>query len=281
MSHELPGGRLTHERRVFLLAVFAGLPGSATALILLWIGAFQPKLQWTLTLVILAVWLVAAALLREWVVRPLQTMSNLLGALREGDFSIRARQAKPTDALGLALLEVNTLATTLRQQRLGAVEASTLLRKVMAEIEVAVFAFDGEGHLKLVNRTGERLLGRPAERILDRTAEELGLGETLDGETPRTLDSRYPGGTGRWELRRTTFRQEGLRHHLVVLTDLSRALREEERQAWTRPTGRRTCGRGWPSSRPGPTRSTGSWPPTPAWPAFPRPSWRPWRCGRG
>lgn len=230
----IPGGWLSHERRVLLLAFFIGLPGTATALILLWTGAFTPKVQWTVTLIVVLLWMGSAAVLREWVVRPLQTLSNLLGALREGDFSIRARHAQPDDALGLALLEVNTLGSTLRAQRLGAVEASTLLRKVIAEIEVAVFAFDGAGRLKLVNRAGERFLGRPADRLLDRTAEDLGLADTLEGETPRTVDWRYPGGSGRWELRRTTFRQEGLKHQLVVLSDLSRALREEERQAWQR-----------------------------------------------
>ncbi|HUG40419.1 MAG TPA: ATP-binding protein [Longimicrobiales bacterium] len=233
-EEELSGGWLSHERRVLLLAFFIGLPGSATALILLWTGAFTPKVQWTVTLFVVLLWIGSAAVLREWVVRPLQTLSNLLGALREGDFSIRARKAQPDDALGLALLEVNTLGSTLRAQRLGAVEASTLLRKVIAEIEVAVFAFDGGGRLKLVNRAGERLLGRPAERLLNRSADELGLAGTLEGDTPRTIDWRYPGGSGRWELRRTTFRQEGLRHQLVVLSDLSRALREEERQAWQR-----------------------------------------------
>jgi two-component system nitrogen regulation sensor histidine kinase NtrY len=234
MSPDLSGGRFSHERRVLFLAVFVGLPGSVTALVLLWTGDFALRLQWTLTLLLAGAWLGSALVLREWVTRPLQTLSNLLGALREGDFSIRARSARTDDALGLALHEVNTLGSTLREQRLGAVEASTLLRKVMAEIEVAVFAFDGDGRLKLVNRTGEKLLGRPAERLLDRTAAELGLGEALQGETPRTMDSRYPGSSGRWELRRTTFRQEGLRHHLVVLSDLSRALREEERLAWKR-----------------------------------------------
>ena len=233
-EEELTGGWLSHERRVLLLAFFIGLPGSATALVLLWTGAFSLKLQWTLTVLVVLLWAGSAVVLREWVVRPLQTLSNLLGALREGDFSIRARNAQPDDALGLALLEVNTLGSTLRAQRLGAVEASALLRKVIAEIEVAVFAFDGAGHLKLVNRAGERLLGRPADRLLNHTAEELGLAGTLEGETPRTIDSRYPGGSGRWELRRTTFRQEGLKHHLIVLSDLSRALREEERQAWQR-----------------------------------------------
>ncbi|HKJ91909.1 MAG TPA: ATP-binding protein [Longimicrobiales bacterium] len=231
---EGPGRRhVRHEQRVLALAIFVGLPGALVALILLWTGDFSARLQWTLTLIIAGAWLGAAVVLRAWVVRPLQTLSNLLGALREGDFSIRARNARVDDALGLAMLEVNTLGATLREQRLGAVEASTLLRKVMEEIDVAVFAFDGQGRLQLVNRAGERLLARPGERMLGRSAAELNIAGWLAGPTPRTMDSPTPGG-GRWELRRTTFRQEGLRHHLVVLSDLSRALREEERQAWKR-----------------------------------------------
>src|SRR5207249_319337 len=48
------------------------------------------------------------------------------------------------------------------------------------------------------------------------------------------LDLTFPGRTGRFEVRRGTFRQGGLSHRLLVLSDVSRALREEERQAWQR-----------------------------------------------
>jgi nitrogen fixation/metabolism regulation signal transduction histidine kinase len=88
--------------------------------------------------------------------------------------------------------------------------------------------------LRLVNRAGERLLARPAEQLLDRTAHELGFGELLNGETSRTASLNFPGGTGRWGIRRGSFRQEGRPHQLLVMTDLSRALRDEERQAWQR-----------------------------------------------
>lgn len=226
--------RWTHERRVLLLSLLIGLPGSLVGLVLLWTGDYSLRLQWTLTVFILVFWPGAALVLRGWVVRPLRTLSNLLAALREGDFSIRARGARPDDSLGLAMLEVNSLSRTLREQRLGAVEASALLRKVMAEIEVAVFAFDGADGLQLLNKSAERLLGRSAERVVGQTADELGLADLLHGESPRTVDAAFPGASGRWELRRTTFRQEGLKHQLVVLSDLSRALREEERQAWQR-----------------------------------------------
>jgi two-component system nitrogen regulation sensor histidine kinase NtrY len=226
--------RLRYQQRILLLALLAGLPGAGVGLLLLWTGEFTPKAQWTATLLIAGVWWGAALALRERVIRPLQTLSNLLSALREGDFSIRARGARSDDALGLALLEVNALSETLREQRIGALEATALLRTVMAEIDVAVLAFDADERLRLVNRAAERLLGHPAARLLGRSAEELDLAPCLRGPAPRTLDAAFPGGSGRWEIRRTRFRQGGLPHQLLVLSDVSRALREEERQAWQR-----------------------------------------------
>ena len=126
---------------------------------------FSAKVQWTLTLVIFvfAAGFISAA--REHVVHPLQTMSNLLAALREGDYSIRARGARADDALGEVLLEVNLLGETLRVQRLGAFEATALLRTIMAEIDVAVFTFDPDRRLRLVNRAGENLLGQPIDKL--------------------------------------------------------------------------------------------------------------------
>jgi two-component system, NtrC family, nitrogen regulation sensor histidine kinase NtrY len=203
-------------------------------LVLLRVGGYSPQLQWTVALVVLGFLLALSGAVRSAVVRPLQTLSNLLAALREGDFSIRARGARADDALGLALLEVNALSHTLREQRIGVLEATALLRKVMEEIDVAVFTFDGDHRLRLVNRAGERLLERPAERGLGRTAGELGLEPFLHGEATRTVQHAFPGASGKWEIRRGELRQGGRPHVLLVLTDLSHALREEERQAWQR-----------------------------------------------
>ncbi len=216
------------------MAVAAGLPGSLVALLMLWLGDHTPKVQWTLTVVIVSGWLGFALATQGWVVRPLQTLSNLLAALREGDYSIRARGARRDDALGEVIMEVNALGATLREQRLGAMEATLLLRTIMSEIDVAIFTFDGRHRLRLVNRAGERLLAQPAERLLGRRAEELGLADCLEGDVPRTAQMVFPGGMGRWGVSRTTFREGGLPHQLLVLSDLSRALREEERQAWQR-----------------------------------------------
>ncbi|MGH9711691.1 MAG: sensor histidine kinase [Candidatus Acidiferrales bacterium] len=225
---------LLYERRILLLALAAGLGSTLVAMILLWTGHYSSKLQWTLAVIMIIAWLSFAFTAQSRVVFPLRTLSNLLAALREGDFSIRARGANVEDALGEVLREVNALGETLRQQRLGALEATALLRKVMEEIDVAVFAFDGNGSLRLVNRAGERVLAQPEERLLGRTAEELSLAECLQGETPRIAQIAFPGKSGRWEIHRGSFREGGLAHQLLVITDLSRALRDEERQAWQR-----------------------------------------------
>lgn len=203
-------------------------------MLLLWAGDYSPKVQWTVGLFVGGLWIGVAFTLRERVVRPVQTFSNLLAALLEGDYSIRSRAARSDDALGLAMRELNSLGETLREQRMGALEASRLLRKVMEEIDVAIFTFDDEHRLRLVNRAGERLMSRPAERILGVGADELGLEGCLTGGTHRTEEATFAGGVGRYELRRTTFRQGGKPHQLLVLTDLSHTLREEERQAWKR-----------------------------------------------
>ena len=231
------GHRLKFERRVTLLSLAAGFPGVALCAFLLWYGSYSAQVQWTVDLLLTLLWLGVSFNLKQRIVRPLQTLSNILAAIREGDFSIRGRRALSGDALGEVMLEVNDLGQTLREQRLGAMEATALLRTVMAEIDVAVFAFDGEHRLQLVNRAGEKLLAQPSARLLGRTSEELGLSECLSGPIgsgPNTMQMVFPGGVGRWDVRRSTFREGGAQHQLLVLTDLSQTLREEERTAWQR-----------------------------------------------
>jgi len=226
--------RTPHEQRIFYFALLAGLPALVVAGSLLYAGDYTVKVQWTLGLVMVTFWLGFAIALREQVIRPLHTMANLLTALREGDFSVRARGANRDDPLGDVMSEINMLSGVLQEQRLGALEATALLRTVMEEIDVAIFAFDANETLRLVNRAGQELIAQPAERILGRQAVELDLTDCLTGDSTRVLTRTFAGGTGRWGMRRTSFREGGLPHKLVVIADLSQPLREEELKAWQR-----------------------------------------------
>ncbi len=229
--------KLHHDQHVFLLSLWAGFPAVSVALLLLFLRVEDLKVRWTAGAVVVLVWLLASLAVRERVLRPLQTAANLISALREEDFSMRGRGAGPDDPLAELLLEINLLADALHAQRIGSLEAGALLRRVMDEIEVAVIAFDERGKAVLANRSAERLVGVPLSRLLDSgglDAERLHLAQALAGEPRRVLELTLPGASGRFEIRRSTFRLGGLPHQLLVLADLRRALREEERQAWQR-----------------------------------------------
>ncbi len=219
--------------RVAGLVLLAGLPGGALAVALLAGTGASRDLVISAAVCLAAVVVVAAHLARQHVERPLHTVANLLSAMREGDYSFRARAGRRGDALGEVAGELNRLADLLKTQRLGALEATALLRAVLAEIDVAVFAFDADDRLRLLNRAGQRALGRAAEQALGRQAAELGLADVLAGEAPRVVEGLF-GRSERWAVRRGTVRQEGRPHRLLVLTDVSRELRDEERQAWQR-----------------------------------------------
>ena len=226
--------RLSFEGHITWLVIGSVAPAAVVALSILWLGDYTAKVQWTLTLLIAGCAFGFIMSAREHIVRPLQTMTNLLAALREGDYSIRARGARVDDALGEVLLEINALGETLRTQRLGAFEATALLRTIMAEIDVSVFTFDLDRRLRLVNRAGENLLGQSIDKLLGRRASDLNLEVVLEADQDAPLTLTFPGGAGRWGVRRSSFRERGLPHELVVLTDLSKTLREEERNAWQR-----------------------------------------------
>ncbi len=226
--------RLSYERRVQLFALLITLPGLASAAAFLWTRDWSTSSKLaTLLLLIVGYWLLAAAL-HEHIARPLQTLTNVVAALREEDYSFRLRDAAVTDAFGGLSLEVNELADLLSAQRSRAVEATALLQRVVEEIDAPLFAFDPGRKLVLANAAGERLLQCSSATLLRRTAQECGLSPLLDAANESVISFPPGASSAQWLLRRSAFRQEGVPHTLIVLSDISRVLREQERTAWQR-----------------------------------------------
>jgi PAS domain S-box-containing protein len=233
------------EASVTLMVLVGGFPAAAILMIIIW-SPTAPELEaaglwwiggevrWTLTVLVLASYLGATAAAHQMIVRSLQVVSNLLGALREGDYSIRGTGAKSGSSVGLVMNEVNDLGHTLQRQRAEAVESTALLTHVMEEIDVAVFAFDPDHRLLVVNRAGERMAGKQAAQLTGQPAADLGFTPFLSGETRQMVDRLFKNRHGRYEVRRAVFYRDGRPHHLVVVADLSQALREEEKLAWQR-----------------------------------------------
>jgi two-component system, NtrC family, nitrogen regulation sensor histidine kinase NtrY len=237
-----PGGRkppkkrvrLLYERRINLFALLVALPGLLLGGILTWLQPWTLESKFALLAAVVFVWWLLAMALQEQTTRPLQTLANVISALREEDYSFRARGAATDDALGELSLEVNALADLLADQRIRAIEATALLRRVVGEIEVPLFTFDPDQILRLVNSAGERLLQQPSVRLLGRSATDIGLAACMEAESETVIPLPFQGPHARWMVRRSSFRQKGIPHSLVVLSDVSRALREEERGAWQR-----------------------------------------------
>lgn len=220
-------------QRAVMTATLAALPAVVLALALLWTSVATVPLRIVGTVVVIGALGLGLAILRHRVNRPLQAVANQLAAIRLGDFSQRVRTYAPQDDLGLLFQEANAVAVAMQAERRGALEASSLLRAVMAGIDAALFTFDEAGLLVLVNRGGERLLDAPAAKLVGQPAARLGLADCLVGPTPRVLDERG-AYANRWEMRRSTFYQDGRPHTLVLLTDVRLALQAEEREAWRR-----------------------------------------------
>ena len=224
----------TYDASILLATLTVSAPACALlAAVLVW-RDIPPGLLWGLGGVgaVLTLWF--AVRLRNRVIYPLYTLSNLLEALREGDFSLRGSRARRGDPIGEVVWEINTLSQTLRDQRHKVEETSALLAKVIGATDIAIFTFDSGQRLRLTNPAGERLLARPAAELLGRTADELGIADCLADEDTHIRKRAFPGGAGRFEVRRARFREGGKPHELLVVADLSRALREEERAAWQR-----------------------------------------------
>lgn len=228
------GRRWRYESRLLAFALVAGLPAVLATLVLLVTGDHAARTVWTVAGAVVIWWLLVSVALRNAMVHPVNTVANLLASLREGDFSVRGRGARPDDAMGLALYEVNALRDTLHEQRLGAIEASALLRCTMEEIDVALFAFDDTESLVLANRAGAQLLRPSSDRLLGQSASALGLAGFLRDDLSEGVGMSIPGVEGRWVARRSTFRQRGRPMQLLALTEVGRMLRQEERQAWQR-----------------------------------------------
>ncbi|HTH53961.1 MAG TPA: ATP-binding protein [Edaphobacter sp.] len=226
--------RLSFERRLRLWLLMMGLPAMLLFWVILRAQNADATIQWIILPVIAAVWAFIVSLVIEQITRPLQTLANVVAALREDDYSFRARGAMRNDAMGDLALEINALAGMLQGQRANALEAMALVERVLHSMQSPVLAFDPDGRLKLMNAAAEQMLGVDARKAIGHPAEEFELAYLLQAEDDDLFSLDHGQQSTRWMVNRAAFRLSGVPHTLVVLSDISAALREEERLAWAR-----------------------------------------------
>lgn len=226
--------RISHQRQLEILAFLCGLPGMVAALLLLLAGDYGLKVYLTVFILVGAAWIYFSLRLRSHIIQPLQTASNMLSALREGDFSLKASRVDGEDALAQLFLEINLLNEVLAEHRMDAMEAHALMDKVIQEIDAAVLTFDPERRLTLANEPALKVLGIEREAIRRHYAAEFNLDKALESPANAIIPHPNPDRSGRFTVRKGTYRVGGVPHELLILIDVSRNLREEELQAWKR-----------------------------------------------
>lgn len=222
------------ERRLRLCFYLLGSP--LIALVWWWMRTqdADSSIVWLVLTVTAGLWAFVVSLLMEQITRPLQTLANVVAALREDDYSFRARGASRSDAMGDLALEINALASGLQAQRAGSLEAMALVERVLNSMQSPVLAFDPEGHLKLINRAAEQMLQVDAKTALGLPAETFDLAYLVRASDDDLFSLGEDQQSTRWIVKRASFRLSGVPHSLIVLSDVSSALREEERLAWAR-----------------------------------------------
>lgn len=231
-----PGGRwpARFEKRLLFAILSAGAPGVILSLLLLWRSSYSLDHKVEGSALVVLLWLALSVSTRDSVVNSLRVLSNVVSAMKDEDFSFRATQAISGDALGDLALEINNLSLALAEERLGTLETTNLLRKVMAEAGAIIFAFSPDNRLRIINRAGVHFLGKQEGEVLNCTAQELGIEDLVEGPVWEVVSRVDSGREKRWIVRRASFRQSGKPHRLIVLAEASEALRAEERLAWQR-----------------------------------------------
>jgi nitrogen fixation/metabolism regulation signal transduction histidine kinase len=225
---------IAFQNRLALIALGSGLPATAIAVWFAWTYGPTAELRFIFVVLLLGFWIGCALAVRRRLIFPLQTLANLIEAVRAGDYTLRGRRAAPGDTLGEVVREINKLGETLQRQRLESLEAIALVQTVLEELDTAVLTFDEAQRLRLINRAGAELIGRSPQSLLGRTAREIGMDELLSREGQAVASLSFGGRSGRFEVRKRSFREGGAPHTVLMISDLSRALRDEERRAWQR-----------------------------------------------
>jgi nitrogen fixation/metabolism regulation signal transduction histidine kinase len=222
--------RLSYERRIHLWLIALTAPSVLALGAITYVATRSLTSSAAATAAAAVLIAIAAAYFFDQLIRPLQTLANVVAALREDDFSFRARGARRGDALGDLALEINALASTLQTQRAAARDALTLVERVINSMQSPVLAFDAAGALRLLNPAAAEAFRLTRRLAIGQFAQQLRLEPLLhsaDEDLYTTLNTRF-------SIRRTTFRLNGIPHTLFVLSDVAAALREEERLAWQR-----------------------------------------------
>lgn len=164
-----------------------------------------------------------------------RSLSNLLDAMVQGDYSLRARTSDGDEALNELVDSINSLAIRLNKQRIESVESQLLLKTVINHIDVAIIALNDNNEMVLTNPASKALLMQLkslSESSVDQFIEQLVLSEAITSGKSKIMPISFYDQQRKYHVHLEEYREQGKQQKLLFITDVSNMLRSEERKAW-------------------------------------------------
>jgi diguanylate cyclase (GGDEF)-like protein/PAS domain S-box-containing protein len=130
----------------------------------------EVRRTWLQSLLVLGVALatalvVAAAVLRRYIVRPIEVVSKAMSRVAAGDLDQRI-PVLGRDELSSLALSFNSLTEELRTRHAGFNAEHNKLQTILMSTDEGIVVTDGAGNIVLVNPAAERLLDKPSAEII-------------------------------------------------------------------------------------------------------------------
>ncbi|MGX5173583.1 sensor histidine kinase [Aliikangiella sp. IMCC44653] len=161
----------------------------------------------------------------------LQTLSNLVEAMIDGDYTLRGRkQSNP--AFQDLLNRINLLADNLHKHKLKAEESQLLLEKIIQQMDVLVFATDNNNHIVMINDAARKTLGFNSSLDNGYKLSDIGMEDLVGYKNSGVVKLNKNSISGEFVLFKDQFYSDNQKHQLFLLTRIEKLLKEKEREAW-------------------------------------------------
>ena len=224
--------RRPFEAHLIRLLLLASLP---LLLLLLWMMVLANISIWLIFLAGLfgsLMILYASYSIYQKISYQFRSISNLLEALIQGDYALRARSDQSGGALDELVSAMNDLAQGMSQQRWESVESQLLLRTIIEHIDVAIIALTQDNQIRFSNPAADHLMQLNNASSNQQLLQQLAFVQDLTSGCHQLVELSLGYQQGRFNVYIEEFRDAGKQHKLLFITDMRSLLRTEERKAW-------------------------------------------------
>lgn len=224
--------RRPFEAYLIRLLLLVSLP---LLLLLLWVMVYADISIWLILLTGLIgslMLLYSSYAIYQKISYQFRSISNLLEALIQGDYTLRARTDQNNSAFDELVVAINGLAKRLSQQRWESVESQLLLRTIIEHIDVAIIALNQDNQIRFTNPAAENLLQLNNSVTSQELLPQLAFVQELTSGNHQVVELSLGYQQGRFNVYVEEFREAGQQHKLLFITDIRTLLRSEERKAW-------------------------------------------------